>query len=1262
MKSSQHPADMLHQPADPWRSLFSPQELSDGLEFFNSHSSVYRESWYSGCTFTFRRTSPSVEVTIGSVPEYIGQSWNLRHITCNVCRTPSCFHRAAALYAYEARFGKITLWEERGQYERRKMREAFQAVIDKRAAEDAEIGLNSIPVDPDIFHHKSSDGVLVFDLPGVLSRFTTTPAAVARLNEARKSVINYRRSIELLSTREGEQMIQFSVMFAGPAEVEAVAGMLLPQQLIIASNREYRESDRYYTECDQPVVSALDRHEAPLDAYELAVIGMLWDKADKAGMENITDAGALKFFSSIRAMQEKSAQKEVRAIPVPEKKAVVTLLPRIVMTDGVPVLSYKIGVSGGRLYVLKDCFSLISAVTREQEYVLGKRESLNFSTQTFTPESEKLFDFIQRNKVDSYANVYQCPLKGARLDNFYDMYLGGRCELLDKTNDIRDELVTVGHADIHFKLTSSRLSDARGAFIGIAVSGFVPVLVSGAANKYTLSRTSLSRISKSELTVLSPFLEVSDSAGYFRFQVGLEKLQEFYYRVLPPLLNYSFVEFDDAAGEEASGYLPPEPQFNFYLDLENSMLSLRATVQYDTLSYDLAGGLDYASGDYHDTDQEKRVLHAIEKWFPTADATSHTFFRKVSDDELYDFLTSGLSSLEFYGQVHGTSAFQSRHVLPQPRVQVGISVDGGGILNISVTSKELSSSELLDLYNSYRQKKRFHKIRSGDFIDLTQSSQFQDLDELLQSTDMDTMEAIRGKVHLPIFRALYLDKMLEKHDQIASTRDRTYRSLIRNFATVRDAEFEVPACLENVLRPYQTFGYKWLRTLQSSGFGGILADEMGLGKTVQMISVFQSTRDAAAAESRKALPSLVVCPASLVYNWLDEVERFAPDLKVKVAAGNLSSRKKILDAYLDTDVLITSYDLLKRDIVLYEDRRFSNCVLDEAQFIKNHRAAAAKSVKLIQAQHRYALTGTPIENRLSELWSIFDFLMPGFLYSQAEFERRFETPITKHKDEEATEKLKSMTAPFILRRKKEDVLKDLPAKLEEVRYARLEGEQQKIYDAQVVRMKEMLRGGELAGEEKIKIFAELTRIRQICCDPSLLFEDYAGESAKREACLDLIRSAIEGGHRMLVFSQFVSMLSLLEKELEKEGIEYYKIIGATTKEKRISLVRAFNEGTVPVFLISLKAGGTGLNLTGADMVIHYDPWWNLAAQNQATDRAHRIGQTKQVTVFKLILKNTIEERIMALQDAKKDLAEAILEGRSESLLSLSAEELMSLLG
>jgi SNF2 family DNA or RNA helicase len=402
----------------------------------------------------------------------------------------------------------------------------------------------------------------------------------------------------------------------------------------------------------------------------------------------------------------------------------------------------------------------------------------------------------------------------------------------------------------------------------------------------------------------------------------------------------------------------------------------------------------------------------------------------------------------------------------------------------------------------------------------------------------------------------------------------------------------------------------------------------------------------------------VVCPASLVPAWEHEAHKFTPDLRVKAVYGTVAQRHALLESDEPTDLLITSYDLLKRDAPFYAHSEFLWQVLDEAQFIKNPKTAAAKSVKIIKAAHRLALTGTPIENRLSELWSIFDYLMPGFLYRYETFKRKFETPIVREGNAAVSEQLRKMAGPFILRRLKQDVLKDLPEKLEEVRYSAFEEEQQRLYDARVTYLKGLL---EDFGSNRMTILAELTRLRQVCCDPSLLVEGYTGGSAKREACLDLIESALDGGHRVLVFSQFTSMLALLEDDLTEREIPYFLLTGATPKEERVRLMHAFNEGTTPVFLISLKAGGTGLNLTGADIVIHYDPWWNLAAQNQATDRAHRIGQTKVVSVYRLIAKHTIEEKILALQEEKKDLADAILAGEQSSLMSLSYEELCSLL-
>ena len=384
---------------------------------------------------------------------------------------------------------------------------------------------------------------------------------------------------------------------------------------------------------------------------------------------------------------------------------------------------------------------------------------------------------------------------------------------------------------------------------------------------------------------------------------------------------------------------------------------------------------------------------------------------------------------------------------------------------------------------------------------------------------------------------------------------------------------------------------------------------MGLGKTLQVISLLLSEQESAKAGEREWHRSLIVCPASLVYNWQKEISRFAPQIKTTLVTGLATERQRIVRHTKEGEVLITSYDLLKRDVELYRDMVFAIQVIDEAQYIKNPGTQAAKGVKQITAGFKLALTGTPIENRLSELWSIFDYLMPGFLYTYQRFREEIEIPIVVNGDEN---RMQRMIRPFILRRLKGEVLRDLPAKLEENVFAKLEGEQLALYDAHVQRMKESLEGKSEKEfrSEKIQILAELTRLRQICCDPGLLFEGYKGESAKAQMCM----------------------------------------------------VESFNEDDVPVFCISLKAGGTGLNLTAADIVIHYDPWWNVAVQNQATDRAHRIGQKHVVTVYKLVSEGTIEEKIIAIQERKKELAKQVLEGEGMDSVSFTKEEILELLG
>ena len=394
-----------------------------------------------------------------------------------------------------------------------------------------------------------------------------------------------------------------------------------------------------------------------------------------------------------------------------------------------------------------------------------------------------------------------------------------------------------------------------------------------------------------------------------------------------------------------------------------------------------------------------------------------------------------------------------------------------------------------------------------------------------------------------------------------------------------------------------------------------------------------------------------------------EFARFAPGLRVCLIAGSQEERRQRIHDYKNWDVLVTSYDLLKRDGAEYEGISFASQILDEAQYIKNHATAAAKAVKIIRSRVRFALTGTPIENRLSELWSIFDFLMPGFLYGYTHFREKLEAPIVKLEDKEALERLGKLTAPFILRRLKRDVLTELPPKNESVFYTEMSEEQRKLYLAVLAQAQQKLRERDtpFLGQNKLAVLAMLTKLRQICCDPGLCYAGYKGGSAKLDSCIELILEARDNGHKLLLFSQFTSMLAVLEERLLREGVSSFLLQGSTPREERAELVRRFNEDDTTVFLISLKAGGTGLNLTGADMVIHYDPWWNLAAQNQATDRAYRIGQDKKVTVFKLIMKDTVEENMLRLQQMKQSLADGVITEGTMELSSLTGRDVMRLL-
>ncbi len=468
--------------------------------------------------------------------------------------------------------------------------------------------------------------------------------------------------------------------------------------------------------------------------------------------------------------------------------------------------------------------------------------------------------------------------------------------------------------------------------------------------------------------------------------------------------------------------------------------------------------------------------------------------------------------------------------------------------------------------------------------------------------------------------------------------------------------------LEGVLRPYQKQGVGWLHWLRRSNFGGILADEMGLGKTLQTLAFFESARRLAPPGS--LAPALIVCPTSLVCNWLKEAARFTPTLRALDMTG--SNRSERFPQARAHDLLVTSYALLRRDLDFYRGLELDTVALDEAQHIKNRQTQNAQAVKSLRAGRRLVLTGTPMENSVQDLWSIFDFLMPGYLGSATDFSDRYEIPILKENSAEARKRLARRLRPFLLRRLKREVAADLPARIDQVSFCELSDEQRALYQGLLQAARQEVTeavGGNGFNKSRMLVFTALLRLRQICCDPRLLKipgKEFASPSPKIELFGELLQEALDGGHRVLVFSQFVGMLHLLRDWLKSEGIEFCYLDGST--QNRGEVVEKFQTNdTIPVFLISLKAGGTGLNLTGADTVVHFDPWWNPAVEEQATDRAHRIGQTKVVTSYKLIARGTVEEKILQLQSRKKAMIQGVIDGEESFAGSLNWDEVQELL-
>jgi len=959
------------------------------------------------------------------------------------------------------------------------------------------------------------------------------------------------------------------------------------------------------------------------------------------GDEPVSDVRAQEL---LRAYQE-DALSEVESLTASDgqQRGFAELEPELILdySGQPPLLRLRIS-DGGRQYVVKSIPELLTTIEKERSVSYGKTLAFVHRWDAFTSEAQKILTLLRRQQdtVKSVEAATGRPTRSIANGPAGSVPLSG--ELLDELVALYEPRGEVGGYALRKGLPALtlRVEKKRGG-VHIVVEPSLYTL-QGLDYSYLYNEDTIWKLERAEAVRLLPALNALCGSGLFFTSKDAVSFCSF---VLPELGRKITIDDPDRL---LLNQMPLEPVVQFYLDAPH-MGAVRAHPEF-LYGEDRVTPFAAPTDLLRDARAERRAGRLLQTYLTQQTDTSPAEYGTDDEDALVTFLEEGVPALLAEGEVYLSDAFRDLQAAP-PKISVGVSVQGS-VLDLEVDTGEFPVSELKALLKSLHQKKRYHRLRDGRLLRLDDSLEV--LDELNETLELSGAKLGQNHAQLPLYRAPSLDWALSGQTGVRFNRDDAFRRISRSFHAVKDSEYAPPASLQKTLRKYQRDGYRWLRTLDGYGMGGILADDMGLGKTVQVLSYLLAMK-----QNGQTLPSLIVCPASLVLNWAEECQKFTPELSCVVVDGDAAHRAELAESWPAADLVVTSYDLLRRDEALYEGQEFYACILDEAQAIKNHTTQKYKAVCKVRSRVRFALTGTPVENRLGELWSIFSFLMPGYLPPYKSFCSRFEKPIVQEEDQTAVRRLNQLTGPFILRRMKSDVLKELPPKTENVYRIELKEEQRKLYLAAVVDAREKLQAAK--PEDKMAVFAVLMRLREICCDPRLIADNWEGGSAKLDACAELVSSAVEGGHRILLFSQFTSMLELLAKRLDAEGISHFTLQGSTPKPVRAELVRRFNGGEVSVFLISLRAGGTGLNLTAADIVIHYDPWWNVAAQNQATDRAYRIGQQNPVQVYKLIAQDTIEEKIVELQQAKQSLADTVTGTADGAILSMRPDELLQLL-
>ena len=955
-------------------------------------------------------------------------------------------------------------------------------------------------------------------------------------------------------------------------------------------------------------------------------------------------------------------------------KGTISLEPKILYDPFDNDIKVEFKVGNKRKYKIKNLPEFYERMLNGEEYQYGDKLHFIHKKEVFREDMQELLDFVLKySEIIHYANSNSnsnyryygkalsensIMLGNTALDELFDILKGKTVEFKKSTKDLEVKLID-GNPEIEFILNNSSENDYE---IVPNMNIFNMNIIRGKSYKYILIDEKLYRVTKEFEKSSMRLLEIFRNNYLTEVHLAKDDLKQLFSIIVPKVKNA--IQLGNVSEEEIEIYKPKKLISKVYLDFD----------EHNYLVADLR--FTYGETEINPLDEKQKVniprnmleeanvLNAFKKSGFMFDVKNLRFILP-NNDKIYEFLTKDITYYMQKFEVMATDNFKNKEIAKPKIGLLGIKIEND-LLAINLEKMNVNIEELKDIMKQYHLKKKYHRLKDGTFLSLEDNSEIEFIDKLVSGIGKDSEKLEETEIILPVNRALYLNQLLKSIKGTEIIKNSEYKKIVRDLEKdIGDEEVEIPSNLNASLRYYQKIGFKWLSVLDKYHFGGILADDMGLGKTIQILAIILKYINGN-QENKKA--SIVVSPSSLTLNWYNEAKKFAPTLKVCVIRGNNKERKEIIDKIENYDLIITSYDLLKRDIELYRNKKykFRYAIADEAQYLKNSNTQNAKAIKSILADTRFALTGTPIENSLAELWSIFDFIMPEYLFGYKEFKHEYEIPIVKEQDEEAMKKLKMLIEPFVLRRTKKEVLTELPEKTITVLNNEMTEEQEQIYLSYLMQAKkEVAEEVDAKGFEKsqIKILAALTRLRQICCHPKLFIENYNGECSKLDQCMEIIEEGISANHKILLFSTYTSMFDIIEKKLKKKDIEYFKLTGATKVEDRIKIVDEFNENSnIKVFLISLKAGGTGLNLTGADMVIHYDPWWNLSAENQATDRAYRIGQKNNVQVYKLITKNSIEEKIYELQERKAKLADDMLNTNVTFVNKLSKEDIMELFG